>query len=710
MYYGQIVTEGDLNDVILWEQAAEKDLARDIAEGGVFEGMLVTPRTPVSTSVEVSEGVGRIVDDGSRIYNSATQVVSCTVDEFGMPTFSDLLAGEGRWCSLYVKFKSVNSDLRTDGHGLPVWFTTSESLEFFLHIAAKGLAINKSTLTRPGTLATAILLADIWFEAGSTPISAGDIDVSRREDYFRQTVGGIEYVEGNPRDAAALVASLVDGVSIDLLNPDLPTGAADGAHRVGLGGTASQAEFQWAGGNFLDSFGDNVHMTLEKIVSDLGNLQTSGSSGSHLISHNITMTWFGGVAPTDLDSSIGGALEGAIFDLSGSVGSSGADKIGSRLVAGAPYALVANSVQTQISTLLGNLNTHVLTAGHPASAITCPLTVSLWADGSWLITETLQQRFESLVLALALKPVGIATNGTSLIGCGANSATVTGETVTLPGNVSLDTKITALLGASVGRVNVTGDARLTGNYIPLNPTSSDLGSLSNQFRAVYAENIGGGNFVATAGMYIVSEFDLELFAAAGCNLVLNIMGGSDRIYYNGVNFAPANVASIIDLGANTRNWRNLFISGDIRIGTPVDHFSVVLGATGDWDDSNVANRMTIAANGENCTNGAIGTRSYHQLTFLKDGMNIDLVEIEWFTAAVANMTARILRLSFGALPVVVATIVPTAIGVKHITTSALAITGNTGNGTYILEMQYNVAIGSRFYQARFRHYTAILDY
>ncbi|MDO8944847.1 MAG: hypothetical protein Q7U75_16825, partial [Desulfobacterales bacterium] len=137
-YFNQIVTEQDMNDDTTWTENAEKDLARDIAEFGAFSGLVVSPTGPATTSVVVSSGVARDRDTGSRMYLNLAQNVPCDQDEFGNPTYTDLLPGEGRWCSLFVRGKVVNSDIRTDGHGLPVWFTQTESLEFFLHLGVKG--------------------------------------------------------------------------------------------------------------------------------------------------------------------------------------------------------------------------------------------------------------------------------------------------------------------------------------------------------------------------------------------------------------------------------------------------------------------------------------------------------------------------------------------------------------------------------------------
>jgi hypothetical protein len=707
-YYGQIVTESDLNDGFTWVQNAEKSLAKDIAENGVFDGLLVTPTSPVSTSVEVSDGVGRIVDDGSRVYNSATQIVPCTVDEFGVATFTDLIAGEGRWCSIYAKFKSVNSDLKTDGHGLPVWFTTSESVEFFLHLAPKGLIINKTTLPRPGTIPTAILLADIWFEFGSLPIIAGHLETTRREDYYRQIVSGIEISAGSPKATLPLLGSAISAVTSSFTDPDLPTGAADGAHSIGLGGTASLPQFQWAGGNFLDSFGDNVHMTLEKIVSDLGNLQTSGSSGSHLISHNITMTWFGGVAPTDFDSSIGGALEGTIFDLSKSVGVSGADLVGSSLVAGAPYALAAASIQTQLVTLLGDLNNHVNTAGHASNAITCAATIATWADGSWLASQNLLQRFESLVSVLGQMQVALGPTGAGLIGCGLTSQSHSTETLSWPGNVSVNDKFIAVANSVVHRVSVDGDTRLAGNFNPLANLGASLGTLVRQFQNVYVENIGGGDFGATSPIYLVSDYNLELYAHAGCTIVWSLMGAVDRIMYDGASLSPAAVASIFDIGTATNSWRDIYLSEVVNFTSPNIRYKTFKACSGSWADTAAAS-MAIAANGEYVSNGAIGTRSYHSLDFIKVGMTTSSIEIEWFPTVIANMVARILRTVgwMGGPPVLFQTINPTA-AARHITIAPCVITGN--NDQYILEMQYNVAIGQRFYGFRITHTSATLDY
>jgi len=503
---GMLVAEGDLNTPFTYAENAERNLSLELGEVGVLTGLNVSPTSPVSSSVDVSTGSGRIKDDGARVRVDSVQTVPCNQTTSGDPTYSDLVAGEGRWVSFYIKFKREYSDQRTpEGGGVPVYFKETESYEFQINNGTKGLIADKDTLAKAGTLTTALLLADIWFESGSGNIDLADLDVTRREDYMRETISGTQQVFGNPNDTLVYLMGRIEAIFSSV------TGSS-GASLIGLGGTDTEATFLWQIGKHLSATSNNVEAAISKIVLDLGNSRAQTVDGADLISAVASApNWFtdplsdpGGGG--SYDGTVGSFLNNIIADLASAKGS---ECIGSQAVAGSPYSLTSEAVYTQISSILSDLNTHVNTGGHPATAISHDPTTSTWADASTLGAANGGVRWNDLLDALAAtgtgtsSPAGIKKIGTTLV-----NGTYDGDTISIGGSQNLYAFLTELVEAVARRIDVTGDSRITGNLIPKAGFNPDLGSVSNRFDAAYlkgrlyfnsAENIENRQISALLG-------------------------------------------------------------------------------------------------------------------------------------------------------------------------------------------------------------------
>lgn len=720
-YYNQVVTEMDMNDEVTWAQDAEKNLARDISEYGAFSGLNVSPTGPATTSVVVSAGVARDRNSGSRMELLLAQTVACDQDEFGNPTYTDLLPGEGRWCSIYVRPKVVDSDLRTDGHGLPVWFTQTESLEFFLHVGLKGPIADKAILARPGILTTAVMLSDIWFEAGSTAIDLADLDVSRREDYYRATVAGVDVVAGSPKVALQQLGSVVDGSVANLADPDLPTGANDGAHQVGLGGHATENEWRWVNGAFLTSPGDNVHDVVQKVVEDLGITQSQGVPGSRLVSAGgVTETWEDGteVDMGAYDKSVGGYLAGIVKDLA-SV--DGGRKIRGDALAGVPYSLPGGALQKQDEELLVSLNDHVNTSGHPVNAISHPATVNTFADGRVLAANQGVNRWNELVLILGEKPPGAGTAGDQAIGCGQASSvrpfpSPVAETLTLPGNVSQATRNSHLIYEILGRMRYNGDNRLTGNFVPEVDNGANLGDATHRFGTVYTSNIFGTDVLvqgsgdtdliaagAAGSARLISENNVliqaDRFGATAGEIYLNVNGNRARIDETAL--FPVGTTN---LGKTTARFPTGYFGTRVDFGTPALR-TRYLNACGSFINNPASAQPLYAASGEYMYNGAATAYEvYARLDFLKPGDLLQAVRCDWMPAgAITNMDANVFRQAWTTGPVTsLATINPVLL-VRHAAGAILAHTVEDGYSYWVRVWSNNVA-NQRLYGVRVEYY------
>lgn len=701
-YYNQIVTETDMNEEATWIQDAEKNLARDIAEYGAFSGLNVSPTGPATTSVVVSAGVARDRNSGSRMELQLAQNVACDQDEFGNPTYTDLLPGEGRWCSIYVRPKVVDSDLRTDGHGFPVWFTQTESLEFFLHVGIKGPIADKAILARPGLLTTAVMLSDIWFEAGSTAIDLADLDVSRREDYYRATVAGVDVVAGSPKVALQQLGAVVSGSVANLADPDLPTGANDGAHQVGLGGHATENEWQWEGARQLDATGDNVHEVVQKIVSDLGRMETQGVPGSRLVSAGgVTETWADAstVDAGVYDDSVGGYLAGIVKDLAGVEGGL---KVGGDSSVGSPYSLSAISLQGHDEELLVSLNDHVNTSGHPVNAISHPATTSTFADARVLSANQGNNRWNELVLILGEKPVGAGTAGDQALGCGPASGTrpfpsPVAETLTFAGNVTLAARQSRIAYEILGRMRYNGDDRLTGTFTPENDLGATFGSILRRLADVYVQQVRG----TTVGVVGTGQTRLESTGAATPaqvkaeqDVILDanfsgLTGGVIRLRLANVEQMRLTNTSLLpkgaakSLGDSTDRFDQAYVQWGMDVSAPGVRTREVQ-ACGGFNNNSAAAQPLYFTDGSYMYNGAAAAYDvYAPLDFLKPGDVLQAVRIEWWPTAIGNMDATIFRQQVGAGgPSGLDTISPVLAG-RHSAGAILAHTVQAGWRYYV---------------------------
>ncbi|NIO74645.1 MAG: hypothetical protein GTN69_01860, partial [Armatimonadetes bacterium] len=85
-YFGQLVTEADVDE---WFDDAENalwNLAIDIGLLGVKEGAVLTETATPSMYIEASSSCRAYDQAGKRIYYGPTQTIDCSQDELGNPT------------------------------------------------------------------------------------------------------------------------------------------------------------------------------------------------------------------------------------------------------------------------------------------------------------------------------------------------------------------------------------------------------------------------------------------------------------------------------------------------------------------------------------------------------------------------------------------------------------------------------------------------
>lgn len=248
-YFRQKVTEAELDEGFALAEQADRDLVVDMGLVGVVSGASVTEDGTPNLTVDVAAGT--VYDKaGKRITWPTTQNVNCAVDELSTSTTVST-PGNTKILSLFVKFKRILTDPRTDGNGDTVYFSEEEGFEFIVRQGTEGVSP-----TPPALDSTMILIADITRTEGVSTISDADIDMEdRREDLL--------VLSGTPRSLR--VMSLEQGFT-DLLGyyNDHVVGSAD--KHTALEVTAAIAA-TWANADTIS--GTNVDAVLEEIVGEL---------------------------------------------------------------------------------------------------------------------------------------------------------------------------------------------------------------------------------------------------------------------------------------------------------------------------------------------------------------------------------------------------------------------------------------------------------
>ncbi len=431
-FFRQRVTEAELDDGFAELEKADQNLAAELGFTGVLANAVVSQHAPVpDLSADVS-GPGAVLDQlGQRIFFSALQNVNVAQDDGGVST-SVSAAGQEKIVTVFVKFDRGLSDPRVDGNSLTVFFRRDESFKF---IVAQGAQAPAGTALPPPLRSDAILLADLTRTFGQTQVLNANISTARRQDALvaggsprsirrgrtleavsdlltflnahtsgtadRHPAAAIDYAGGGAwadgtTNPAASVEAQLDKVVTDLA-------AATGAPKVGAAATAGAPNSLGAG---------TVRSQLDALLGFI-NAHINLASGAHAAS---ALTYAGGGnwadGTTNPATTVEGELDKIISDLAAA---SGAPKVGAAATAGAPNALVAGTVRSQLDALLGFINTHInLAAGaHAASALTYAGGGN-WADGTTNPATTVEGQLDKIVSDL------VATAGAARIGAAAS--------------------------------------------------------------------------------------------------------------------------------------------------------------------------------------------------------------------------------------------------------------------------------------------------
>ncbi len=312
-FFRQKVTEAELDLGFELLEKADHNLAADIGVYGVVSGAVPTQHAPIADLTIDLSAPGRAYDRiGQRVFFGTGQTVNLAVDSTGIPT-EVATSSQERWVGVFLRFKRLLSDPRTDGNSQQVFFRRDESFEL---VVRQGPQAAIGSAPKVPLIDDELLLCDVRRRAGQMQILDADIDIGRRQAFV--------FAHGN---AVQVLSGL------------------------------------WTA---LSTAANTVQAALDSVDQLLAG-HFAATAHRHK-AQDVDYTPHGFVAA----SNVKGALDELVDDLSSTAqGSPGAARVGTDAVAGTPHALPLGSVATQIAQILGWLNAHegAPAGAHKASAI-----------------------------------------------------------------------------------------------------------------------------------------------------------------------------------------------------------------------------------------------------------------------------------------------------------------------------------------------------
>jgi hypothetical protein len=335
-YFRQRVTEAELDLGFELLEKADRNFAADIGVFGVVSGAAATQHAPVADlTIDLSAPCRAYDRLGQRIAFGTAQRVDCAADLTGIPT-EVTTSGQERWLGVFLRFKRLLSDPRTDGNSQAVFFRRDESFEIVVRQAPQAAA---GSAPKVALVDGELLLCDVRRVAGQSQIHDADIDISRRQAFV--------FAQGT---AVAVTAALWKAIAKTAPTAQAALDSVDGLLAGHFAGTANRHRAQ------------DVDYTPHGFLTS-GNLKA--------------------------------ALDDLLDALAASSAPAGASRIATRAMPGTPYALPATNVDGHLASLLSWLNAHLTNAAnaHAASAIGA-------APFAFLASKSVQAQLQELVATL----------------------------------------------------------------------------------------------------------------------------------------------------------------------------------------------------------------------------------------------------------------------------------------------------------------------
>ena len=215
-YFQQLVTEADLDEAFTLMQAADQDYVIDNGQVGVYYGLAAAEAGVPNLTVQVTAGAA-YDQTGQRMAVPSTQLVNVAVDSNAVST---TVAGVGnsKIISVYIKFKRVLGNPKTDGNNASIQYDRDEGYEFIVRQSTEAIGP-----TAPSLQADEILLADITRVFGGTTVVNAAIGTSRRQWAISATSGAYEVRTGQVDTAIQAVLDVAGNHIVDAVGAHAAT-------------------------------------------------------------------------------------------------------------------------------------------------------------------------------------------------------------------------------------------------------------------------------------------------------------------------------------------------------------------------------------------------------------------------------------------------------------------------------------------------------
>lgn len=309
-FFRQKVTEAELDGAL--DDLENADLAQvtDANAEGVWFGLGVA-ENGLGQDESVDVAAGAAYDQlGQRMFLASLQNVDVSVDNVSASTQVGS-GGNEKLIGVYLKFDRVLSDPRVDGNSITVFFERDESFEF---VVRQGPEEAAPATTFPALQADEILLADVRRVFADNTIADADVETTRRENSWVQTIGE------TPGVAASEVA-FTPGATWATIN------------------TIAATDVQALG---------------DEIVSDIANAGAGVNvAGAYNMGVNVTQNWADATGLVALN--MGALMEELVGDLVTASPNAGAGRIGAGIYAGVGTSLAAGTIESQLQELADEL-------------------------------------------------------------------------------------------------------------------------------------------------------------------------------------------------------------------------------------------------------------------------------------------------------------------------------------------------------------------
>jgi len=545
-FFRQLVTEGDMDLAFDQVQDRIESAIGDEQKGfsGIVKNGEVTESGPPALTVDVSGDALLFTPEGKQVSWPDPQIVDVSQDNLGAST-EVLTPGNSRIISVFAEFAEDLQQPETDGNSVTVFFRRNASFSLFVVQSAEDVAP-----TAPPLRPDAILLVDITRAFGQSTITNGNLDVSRRQDFFRSTgntrldvvrgrtkevlddilsdynayVGelasqaagegatliGIEGFTLTPTGGTALgYASATLRAAINDVITDLATagGASNGATKVGANAKSGSGV---ALGSPLTLAEGTVNAQIETLLDYLETIRTTPFTAA-----SVSFT------PHDYVSSgnVQAAIEELIDDLQSTTGGLGSAQVGYDGQAGAPsfvppvFTAPADTVANTLDFLVTEMSKRIRRGSTSPDAIridTASTTGTQQAlDFRALSSGNMADGFGPLV-AFAIEDDAVVTNVIASLAAVRAGADDTGELQADVYSGGVPIRVLEI-------EPLVSEFRQRGSIIPLQ-SNSNIGSLANPYQSV---------FVDTSFVVDDANFNLSL---SGDDRILRFDSGDALIY------------------------------------------------------------------------------------------------------------------------------------------------------------------------------------